>query len=1007
MDLKLYNLLKMRSAFLMILFSVLGFGQITESFENGLPSSYNANLTTVSLGSGDWQIANVINGTAGVTSGSKSAQLRSATGSQMITPSLIGGVTSVSFDIVASTASGGYQVNISEDNGQTWLPAPGSPFTINQTQGNRVININSSTVNKIQIYRTSSTIYVDNFTVTIPIATNNPPTVTASSFSGNVGTVFSQQIIASENPTSYSLVNGSSLPNGLSLNTTTGEISGTPVSAGNFITDVTATNSAGTSSSASISFTIGKGTQTIAGFADLTKYVSSPAFTFPLNTENADLPVSYSSSNTAVATVSGNMITIVGMGSANITAEQVGNTNWNALNQQIVLTVVEDPYNGIGRFEKINSAADLTDGFYVVADKNNQIMATNTVNSSGTLVTTNLNVVNNQIVNPSAVNVWKIVKSNGVFTIQNSNSSKFLGYAGSSTDLSSVISASADLQRWNINYESAGYYAVINVSDPSRILKYNASLGIPGFKAYAFSSQLPEVALYKKIETTTWDGTNWSNGSPDAKDVIFTGSYSTTSLPSFTAKNMAIKNGGALEITSGNTINASNITVENGGNLIQKDGSVLNYSGNFSVLKNGTSVVDKYAFWSSPVASQNLNAIYGAGNTPAYITEYNTATDYFVNAGSTSSIFGKGYSIKTPVANASVVFNGTPNTGTQTFTLSTAGNGYNLIGNPYPSNLNLDTFYNINAARISNTFYFWDNTSNSVTTQNGSTTTNIGYATYNPSTQVWVPAPNVATVPSGNVANIGQGFIVKSLSATSDTSLAFTNDMRTANTGSFFNKNTSSVEGKFWLRLNSSYNTNNTFAVAYLNAASDSFDHYDSKAIFTGSDAFYTIADTKKLLIQGKAAFDTDDIVPLGSKHFESGSFVISLVQKEGLFDNGQEIYLHDKNLGTYINLQNQAYSFTENAGEFSDRFEIVYQLNVLSTNEAAKDEFEVYRSGEDFFVRNDHNIEKVEIFDVAGRKVQQINADSKLIKIKLNTKGLYILKAVSQGKEFTKKIIK
>ena len=40
------------------------------------------------------------------------------------------------------------------------------------------------------------------------------------------------------------------------------------------------------------------------------------------------LPVSYSSSNLAVATVSGNVVTIVGVGTAIITAGQSGNANY-------------------------------------------------------------------------------------------------------------------------------------------------------------------------------------------------------------------------------------------------------------------------------------------------------------------------------------------------------------------------------------------------------------------------------------------------------------------------------------------------------------------------------------------------------------------------------------------------------------------------------------------------------------------------------------------------------
>ncbi|MBM7419151.1 MULTISPECIES: T9SS type A sorting domain-containing protein [Chryseobacterium] len=617
------------------------------------------------------------------------------------------------------------------------------------------------------------------------------------------------------------------------------------------------------------------------------------------------------------------------------------------------------------------------------------------------------------------------INFSAVFNLENidvTNSSGYMTTMDLST-LSSLQTLKADRVYINSNYGNNDLTSV-NIKNGSleQIVgfenhNYNLSVCVDDAQLAGLQAQYPGINFSSNCNnlfTTTWNGTSWSNGTPDAKDVIITGTYTTSATtPAFTAKNITIQNGGVLEITSGNTVSGVNVTVEDGGNLIQKDGSTLTYSGAFKALKNGTSELNKYAFWTSPVVDQNLTNVY-TGATPTSITVYNTANDTYINAASTISVFGKAYSIKTPVANAALVFEGTPNNGTQTFALATSGNGFNLIGNPYPSSLNLGAFYTANSARISSTFYFWDNKSTNVTLQNGATTTNYGYATFNAANganPTWVPAPNgnggTAVVPTGGVANIGQGFIVKTLNTSVDTSLTFNNEMRGATNGTFFNKNNSSTEGKFWLKLNSEYNTNNVFAVDYTTGASDSFDSYDSKAIGMGSDGFYTLAGTQKLIIQGKESFDVDDVVPVGTKHFQNGNFTIALVQKEGLFNNGQAIYLHDKVTGTYTDLQNGAYTFAANAGESSNRFEIVYKLNVLATAEAQKDSFEVYRDGQDFVVRNNKNIEKVEIFDAAGRKIQTINVSSKVIRVQLASKGVYILKALSEGKEYTKKLIK
>lgn len=75
-----------------------------------------------------------------------------------------------------------------------------------------------------------------------------PPQITSSNTaSGVVGTFFSYQILASNTPTSY---NATGLPSGLSVNTTTGAISGTPTAAGTSSVTLTATNTGGTANAA-------------------------------------------------------------------------------------------------------------------------------------------------------------------------------------------------------------------------------------------------------------------------------------------------------------------------------------------------------------------------------------------------------------------------------------------------------------------------------------------------------------------------------------------------------------------------------------------------------------------------------------------------------------------------------------------------------------------------------------------------------------------------------------
>lgn len=74
----------------------------------------------------------------------------------------------------------------------------------------------------------------------------NPPVITSPlTASGNTGVAFSYQITATNSPTSY---NATGLPSGLSVNTTTGLISGTPTVVATTSVTISATNAGGTGS---------------------------------------------------------------------------------------------------------------------------------------------------------------------------------------------------------------------------------------------------------------------------------------------------------------------------------------------------------------------------------------------------------------------------------------------------------------------------------------------------------------------------------------------------------------------------------------------------------------------------------------------------------------------------------------------------------------------------------------------------------------------------------------
>ena len=114
----------------------------------------------------------------------------------------------------------------------------------------------------------------------------------------------------------------------------------------------------------------------------------------------------------------------------------------------------------------------------------------------------------------------------------------------------------------------------------------------------------------------------------------------------------------------------------------------------------------------------------------------------------------------------------------------------------------------------------------------------------------------------------------------------------------------------------------------------------------------------------------------MGAIFFRNGNYTVSLKNTEGIFTNGQAIYLKDRQTGAVTNLREGSYTFTASKGISEDRFEIIYQPeNVLATGTADQDALEVYRDGGDFIVRSSHKrIAALEVYDASGRMVYSTN---------------------------------
>lgn len=532
---------------------------------------------------------------------------------------------------------------------------------------------------------------------------------------------------------------------------------------------------------------------------------------------------------------------------------------------------------------------------------------------------------------------------------------------------------------------------------------------------------------------------------------VSTAGTKTAATGNLTVNNLTTVSSGTLKISETADNTTSNVlyahkgiantggTVSFGSNaqLMQDDDAVN--TGNIKSSRKAKLPKMGYTYWSSPVTSQNLYAFSNGGQTggtpKSRFFVYDEATDTFKNTGAfllnDSSVFetGKGYAIRgmdnftttMPTTSYEFIFAGVPHNAGLSFSplkWTSASKGYNLIGNPYPSNINFDDLYASNSTKMYATAYFWTNNDMTVTQQQGSGYSGNNYAIYNltggtPAVHIdGAPdQPSLASITPNNIIKVGQGFIIKTKQAGGGQSLGFSNSVRLTDNGTFFNNKNNTEKDRFWLRLVSPSNISNVILIGYIPGATNGYEiDFDGELFIIGSDSFYSLLDSKKLAIQGKASFDIDDKVGLGNVYSQNGNYKISIANKEGIFGSSQNIYLKDKLLNKIINLSNEDYIFQATKGTDITRFEIVYKDEaVLNTGSNSKSDFIVYKDGNNQVIKSSKKLGEIKVFDVSGKLIKSLNTNDLEVRIDMSAflNGVYILKVENSGDIKTKKIIK
>ena len=517
--------------------------------------------------------------------------------------------------------------------------------------------------------------------------------------------------------------------------------------------------------------------------------------------------------------------------------------------------------------------------------------------------------------------------------------------------------------------------------------------------------------------STTWNGSSWSNGTPDAtKNIIIDSSLGSPFAADLTGCALTINTGVTATVPSGVTLKITNAVTTNGQLIFENNASLVqttNVTNTGAIEYRRKSAAMKnfdYTYWSSPV--------WGDGTvvpkqTAKNLSPNTLADKYFRYSGSANDwvfddaemIPGVGFIIRTPKPGIygapypetvvmpyaqPVAFKGIPNNGDYTF--GVGANQYNLIGNPYPSAIDADSFMTNtnNASIINGALYFW--THNTVITNNEYTADDYASYTLTGGTGTggvgnFVDANNngimdpgeevVSNRPLGKIA-AGQSFFVENAAAGS---FQFTNAMRIAgNNSQFFKqantKKTATVEkNRVWLNLTNSGGAFKQLLVGYITGATNDWDNLYDGPTFDGQEFvdFYSVSQGKNLTIQGRALpFVDTDVVPLGYRSTIAGPFDISIDNRDGSLA-GQEIWLEDKKTNTLHELSKGKYTFTAINGVENDRFVLKYTGKTLGTDDnevAAKSLIVSVKNKKITLTSSAEAITQVQLFDLLGRKI-------------------------------------
>jgi len=396
-----------------------------------------------------------------------------------------------------------------------------------------------------------------------------------------------------------------------------------------------------------------------------------------------------------------------------------------------------------------------------------------------------------------------------------------------------------------------------------------------------------QVTRTVTVFTSMW------NGSVD-NDWDTAANWSSNSVPGPTASVRIPKTGITNFPTASNAVTLNAVTIESGASLITES----TFSGSIT-YKRKLHLANDWNFISPPVAGVEVGQVLSTTDLQtgsgmhlglSYYDNSIPGWEYFTTI--SSGIMGSGDGFAVLVNSGDIFFTGTMPTGTVNKSLTRDVNGWNLIGNPYPSYLAINNtanedinFLDVNSANLSSNYsgiYLWD-----VANQNSS-----------------IKVVNHATGPYHMYP--GQGFFVNTIS--DGNSVSFTEQMQShQTTGTFYGP----IEATPSIILAIENNGNvKTTTVKYFDTATAGLDvGYDAGAFTGGGTSTFNL---NTHLPENSEGIDFT-LQCLSTQEYETSVIPVALTTEAGLeiafsvealnLPTGIKVFLEDRVTNTYTRL--------------------------------------------------------------------------------------------------------